>query len=386
MPPGRLDRVKQSTYYYVDSKGASMRQVADTTSTLFVLLSRFSSPLLASVLLLPALSATAVGQSSSTADLPDALVLEDRIPLEESEEVVNVYPRVTVDPDGRLVVADFKEGQIRLYSRDGDLLDHFGRMGSGPGEFTAPSGAVRLPGGQFLVADIDGTLHRFSADGDSVVDTYRTGLPQLSKILPVDQERVLLLTRGTLREGESRDLIHVWNVERAEFESSFFASPKIEGFPKWVRASSGGWPSASVRGDTVAVAYSVSDSLRFFSLDGRRLGGMSLPFRDFQPPSDPPDPDAAGLRLELQDWVETFDRIWRVFWRGDEFLVVYSRMEELTPKWRLLAVCRDGDRIFDARPAPRLLTLLPTGDMLFVDPAVLAPNVLRTGRLKSDRC
>ena len=46
---------------------------------------------------------------------------------------------LSVHPDGRIFVADTHYHRVLIYSRDGELLDSFGKLGSGDGEFQLPT-------------------------------------------------------------------------------------------------------------------------------------------------------------------------------------------------------------------------------------------------------
>lgn len=69
--------------------------------------------------------------------------------------------------DGRIVVADFMTFELRIFAPDGRLLRVVGRLGGGPGEFSALSGIEKLSGDSVIALDpLAGRETVFSPDGD----------------------------------------------------------------------------------------------------------------------------------------------------------------------------------------------------------------------------
>ncbi len=70
--------------------------------------------------------------------------------------------KLAIDPkSGKIFVAEGIESRVSIYSAQGKRLGSFGAMGSGAGDFNAPSGMVVTPGGELLVGD--GNLARIQA-------------------------------------------------------------------------------------------------------------------------------------------------------------------------------------------------------------------------------
>jgi hypothetical protein len=71
--------------------------------------------------------------------------------------------------DGRIAVVNSGSSEVRIFSRDGDLLQSLGKAGEGPGEFRSLRRLILLPGDSLLV--VDPSLNRitvFAGDGSLV--------------------------------------------------------------------------------------------------------------------------------------------------------------------------------------------------------------------------
>lgn len=63
---------------------------------------------------------------------------------------------VTIDGDGRVVVADTHEHRIAIFSPDGELLETFGEYGEGPGQFIYPTDVAIASDGTWFVSEYGG--------------------------------------------------------------------------------------------------------------------------------------------------------------------------------------------------------------------------------------
>lgn len=69
-------------------------------------------------------------------------------------------------PDGRIVVLNGGDGQLRFYDSEGRFLKSEAGLGQGPGELERPSGLVRTSDGSLLVRELFGWKRsRFDSDG-----------------------------------------------------------------------------------------------------------------------------------------------------------------------------------------------------------------------------
>ena len=301
------------------------------------------------------------------------------VPLEENREVVNVLVRMNLDPRGGFLVADEQEDQVRRYDAAGRLLAHFGRKGYGPREFTYLHRALRLRSGGILAVDDNYRIAVFDSTGAAVSRTFRTDVSPLHAARVVNDS--LLLLGGQVRDRRAAPpgtRLHLWNLRTGTPVRHFF-TPAVRGRAHVIAAATAGFVAADVRGDTVAAAFALTDTLYFFGLDGRRLGAVPIPFRHFRRLSEnrPVPSQLAGLTA-ARAWVGSFSMISDVFWlRDGTFLVQYQDRVGSEPRWRLLRMRRDGTPLFEAVGTPYLMQVDPaTGVLYFQKPGSAVPNVL----------
>lgn len=63
---------------------------------------------------------------------------------------------VTIDPEGRVVVADTHQHRIAIFSPDGELVETFGEYGEGPGQFIYPTDVAIAADGTWFVSEYGG--------------------------------------------------------------------------------------------------------------------------------------------------------------------------------------------------------------------------------------
>lgn len=104
---------------------------------------------------------------------------------------------IVLQQSGNIVVANFGNHELCVFDGSGRFVQRFGRRGSGPGEFQAPSGLWGLSGDSLLTSDVSlRRLSVFTAEGDFVrsfpikapVDT----LGSLSRVLALRDGSVLM--------------------------------------------------------------------------------------------------------------------------------------------------------------------------------------------------
>lgn len=107
---------------------------------------------------------------------PDAPVTPQPVTVRESlrigsadgrtETQFGLIASVDVTTDGRIVVLDQQNHQVRVFSPDGEFLQAMGRAGSGPGELSAFAvAAFAGPGDTIVVADPGNRRFQWYADG-----------------------------------------------------------------------------------------------------------------------------------------------------------------------------------------------------------------------------
>lgn len=281
--------------------------------------------------------------------------------LFESQSVINVTPRVKLDPRGGVLVADASEAQIRRYDEEGDLITAFGRKGNGPGEFLRLATALRI-GNQssVLAVDMSGRMAVFDSAGN-VEQTWQTRLGPVYNADGLGDSLVVLTGRMAGR-GES-PLIHLWDLRSARLVRSFFAAPTAPAGLEGTYAFAG-TSDVATRGDTIAAVFALTDTLYLFNGQGALLERIPIPFEEFRKPKEA-IPDLASLD-EYRQWASRFSAISQVFWASDgSFLIQYYDTDGVQPKWRLLRMTRSGERVFEVVDSPQLLAAGPTDPHLY---------------------
>lgn len=325
-----------------------------------------------------------LGRPARAADDDARLAYRQRIPVQETDAVVNVNPALVPDPRGGLLVVDVSESQVRRYGEDGTLLWHAGRRGQGPGELTSPTAVGRMPTGEVVVADRGGRLTFYDSAGARTVRTAETRLSHLEELVVMDDSTLLL--SGVGDGGTAGPRLHLWNTVRDTIAHSFFAP-----FPHQrnrVAASVAGYVEAAVRGDTVAAVFAASDTVYFFSRAGRALDQVPLRSAHFRPAPEREPGRTITNPVQRARWVSAFDFVADVEWLPDgTLLVAYQSLDAdraLTRTWHLLGMTPSGDRTFEYRGFSRLLgTDSGRGLVYLVDQAADAPNEWAVARLPS---
>jgi hypothetical protein len=343
-----------------------------TSSTRLPVLT-FLRPLLASALILVCSAAGCSGMAAESAAVPqrldEVLRWEGNLTLQEPPGVITVLPVVRFDSGGGFLIADLSETEIRRYTANGQLLDRFGGAGLGPGEFEALAAADRA-GDRIYAADRGGRIWAFHPDGrpDTLVYVPLSPIYDMQTI----NDSTMLLTGRLLNDPESR-LIHIWDRKRNAILNSFFPVPphdrELDDAYRYA-----GHPTASIRGDQIVANFALSDTLYFFSLDGREQGKLPLRFRNYRPLRRPPPNDTTTASRVA--WSEHFSRVAQVFWSSDNtFYVHYYDMKGTQPQWHLLRVNRQGTPLFEIEESPRMLAVSPTERQLyFINPQTELPN------------
>lgn len=291
------------------------------------------------------------------------------IVLEETDEVVNVSPDVSIQPDGSFLIADGREARIRVYDPGGGLVTQFGRQGEGPGELGLPLRATRRPDGSLLVVDFSRGLLEFDSSGTRFL---RGSRPPISPVYAAEQLNAdEFLISGLRREStDPRRLMHVWNAQVDTLVYSFFPTPG-DSLAR-LAARNFGWADFARRGDTIAAIAAFSDTVYLFDrLTYEPLDQVALPLEDFRR-IETYDP-AAGT-LELDEWLEQHDLLVDIHWLEDRsFLVQYQRPRGNDNEWSLLHTNMSGSRHFDLRNTPQLLAV-EDNMLFFVHPDSYTPE------------
>jgi hypothetical protein len=294
--------------------------------------------------------------------------------LEESDTALTVIPHVSQDPAGGFFVADGRESQVRKYLEDGKLVWQTGGPGEGPGELRDPRVVLRLRDLGVVVAQYNRRITVFDSVGRSHVQTLSTSFRRLEDAAVIGRDSILV-SAMTETDFEGPRL-HILRLTTGQIEKSWF-SPFVNS-PVRDAAIMGGFSRLAVRGDTVAVAWSLADSVYLFDISGVRLDALPLRSSFFRVPAEQPPSGDAGVDHQ-QQWLSSFDYIAGIWWASPETLAIrYFELipeESMARRWHLILFSPGSLRTIDIRNSPRLLSVdAATGRFVFSDPGTEESN------------
>lgn len=247
------------------------------------------------------------------------------VQLQETKNVVNVTPVFDASDPGRLIVADSREAQVRLYNRDGKLVSYVGRHGEGPSEFRYLAGATHIPGrpDSALAVEPFGRLHWIDWRRGAVVKTQQ--LPMLyvySAIQLTDSTVFVAGLRAQGVDGTQQDLLHVWDTRSSSIVRNFLPMPTLNRDLHYPRSFV--WATFDMLSGSIAAVVNVSDTLYVFNDDGKAERAIPLHLAHFRPVHSPP-PHTRGHTLALERWLSSFSQFISVeFLNRSTVLVQYT--------------------------------------------------------------
>lgn len=326
---------------------------------------------------IPASADVVAAFAPSLATFDEAVLWDAYFTVKETAQAITVVPLVSAEADGRFLVADAREAQIRWYSPTGELVTSFGRRGRGPGEFASLSGAIRLGPNRLLATDMNGQLTTFTNEG-KVVRTAQVPLTPLYGAAKLDDSTLVLMGRS--RGDGQKYLLHFWDSERQVLRGSFFPepahSPEMNDAYRFT-----GFPHVAIQDGSIAAIFAIDQKIQIFDRNGNQVRSVPIPFRDFRPLTSPIPP--SGSPEAFQRWIESFSVASRIYWLEDgSFLIQYFDKVGQEPQWRLLGMSGKGEPLFEG-PSPKLLSILPRDLLLFDAPDQEEPNVWRFASVSS---
>lgn len=322
-------------------------------------------------------------------ELSDVIDWSGTITLEESSDVIIVWPNVSIDSKGGFIVTDPQEHQIRLYDQSGKIKTYFGRQGEGPGEFSLPSSSLRLPSGDLLVADTGAyrTFFRFNSNGEYLSQNSRifAGLIDMH-ILPAEQDEVIVVGTKEGREPGSHPLLHRFDIKTEEIIESFFPHPIPLGSFGNILFGQGQIATADILDDQIAAAFNPLPKIYFFDLFGTPIDTLELPLQHFRQLEDP-ETNRLSSR-EINDYTLKWSKVSDLFWIDNNILLVqyYDVLDRdpWTTQWNLAAVTRDGEILFEVPDTPRLFAVdHDSGELYFSHPDHDFENYWKVGKLSN---
>lgn len=300
----------------------------------------------------------------------DVIRVVDTISLQETPNVLTVSPEVALDSEGRILVADVREAQARVYDGRGTLLWYGGRKGGGPGEFENLRLARRLPDGSLLCADWNARFTIFDTSEDTLIGTVRSPFSHVEDVDVRDEAR--LIVTAMLEGDQSGPRIHVWDLEREAVVHSFFSPFATASNPS--AATFAGWAKVALHGDSLAAVFATSDTVYVFGEDGAEIRKMPLPSTHYRPV--PQETPAGRLSpSEQAQWLASFDLLAEVWWlESGTILVQYLGIlpdPSLSQRnWHLVAMSPTGDLIAEVWDMPRVLAVDESSGRMFMQSPV----------------
>ncbi len=209
---------------------------------------------------------------------------------------------IDVDADGRILIGDVSEGNVKLFSPEGRLRRVIGRKGSGPGEFEQPRYPRFGPDGLIYVADAQNPrIQAFDSTGRLVASTPALTVGLIQGFRPLEGQRLLVATENAASREVLLELDMAGRVRRRMLALGEVRPTGQPDDPAWrnLRAY-----SLSVSGDTAFVSSTVSDTLWTVALADGGERRLHLPFPGYVHPA-PPRTRAASIQ-ELVRWSHGF--------------------------------------------------------------------------------
>lgn len=258
-----------------------------------------------------------------------------------------------VSADGRLVVADLSETNVKVYGPDGQLLHVLGRKGHGPGEFDYPA-FPRFDGDDIIVADMGSKLvSRFDSAGE-----FRGHVPML--FLSSMSDFQLLPDGDYLFAGLSTDPTNPAVLFRANRDGKLIRQYLgIRGVTPEGVADSPLWRTfrsfyIALDGHMAYVIATISDSLWTVDLESGREDRTRLALPGYRPP--PPIP-RGGFRslVEMREFAAAYNQAERPLFADGVLVIPFVRGVVAYGDPFILAIRQGPERWLYATDAPPLI-------------------------------
>jgi hypothetical protein len=154
--------------------------------------------------------------------IPNRLTLKEELTIGEKKGEEYIFSRISsiaIDEEERIYVADYREGNIKVFGKNGNYIKTIGKKGKGPGEFIRPRSIQITPQNELVVFDIlSRRISYFNLNG-KFVKSVSTGKIWALR-LRVDSKGNFILTEGVLDPKNPR-------YELKKFDSNFDLIKKI---------------------------------------------------------------------------------------------------------------------------------------------------------------
>lgn len=262
------------------------------------------------------------------------------IVLEEPDSApIGVLEDLEVLPDGKFLVVDRMNSQIRVHRSDGSLERIVGRSGEGPGEFTDVIDAAVSETGEIYTADFGlARVSRFRRD--FTFDTVVASLPGPITDVRVHRGRILVSIRGPsggvsvgyLDEAGGFNPFHKW--DDAQLRNQYLAQVGVDHV---------------AAGSATLIANSMTYPIRRYQDAGQADSSFGTPPQSWaavQPPEMGQFSGPSG-KTNLATWLNTFTVISGVNMISDSVVLVEHARYAANPSMQMPEMFRMHPYAFD---------------------------------------
>ena len=226
--------------------------------------------------------------------------------LEENDSVLLArIADIALASDGRIIVADMLEGNVKAYDSTGALLSIVGRKGDGPGELRQPYGISLGPHGQIAVADAGSSTSysRFTASGEFVTRVPLIGYYGGDSFHWISDDSMIV---GAIpNSGDTTEVVlHVdmsGRIVGRHLPIGLIPPSGMSAHPLWSSIQD---VNLVVWRDTVFTTSALHNVLWTLDLATGQTSAREIHFQGYTPPTAPPE--NVQSPKDLGDWAGSF--------------------------------------------------------------------------------
>ena len=114
----------------------------------------------------------------------------------DTNYIFNYLIDLNIDKDFNIYTLDYSDQKVRIYDKNGNFLNSFGKRGQGPGEFLEPTRIWINSKSQILIRDQKSQrIAYFSKDGNYISDVTIGDFAKSTKVIGIDQDDNIDITQ-----------------------------------------------------------------------------------------------------------------------------------------------------------------------------------------------
>ena len=284
--------------------------------------------------------------------------------LEEAPDDPIGEPMDLVKWGDRLALVDLLQANVKVYDRQGGLVQTLGRAGGGPGEFRAPISATELHDGRLAVLDDRQSRVSFFAPAGEYLGGWRAPVSFTSGLRSIRGGRGLVLSGRIFVEDSignqewppGEEVVHIYDLAgnrlRSLWRVPIEKDPTMNTLDGFRTAAVGGWILGGRR---------ISNDLYAHELDTGREELLAAGAPIYQPPEWPWDGFPRGALGRLSDgndrqmWTSTIIPL-RDSLYGIRFTRYDAARDERVSQYAIQSL--DGSSLLTTQPTPSSLQFL----------------------------